>query len=52
MTTPRAAIYARISKDKIGAGLGADRQQADCRELAGRLGWTVAEVFTDNDISA
>ena len=52
MTTPRAAIYVRISKDKIGAGLGADRQQADCRELAGRLGWTVAEVFTDNDISA
>ncbi len=52
MMTPRAAIYARISKDKVGAGLGADRQQDDCRELAGRLGWTVAEVFTDNDISA
>jgi len=52
MTTPRAAIYCRISKDKVGAGLGADRQQADCRALADRLGWTVAEVFTDNDISA
>ncbi len=53
MTMTRAAIYARISKDKIGAGLGAERQQADCRELADRLGGrTVAEVFTDNDISA
>jgi DNA invertase Pin-like site-specific DNA recombinase len=52
MTTPRAAIYCRISKDKVGAGLGADRQQADCRALAERLGWAVAEVFTDNDISA
>ena len=52
MMTRSAAIYARISKDKVGAGLGAERQQADCRELAARLGWTVAEVFIDNDISA
>lgn len=37
------AIYAGISKDKVGAGLGAERQQADCRELAARLGWTVGD---------
>lgn len=47
-----AAIYARISRDKAGAGLGVERQEADCRELAARLGWTVAEVFCDNDLSA
>lgn len=47
-----AAIYCRISRDREGAGLGIDRQEADCRELAERLGWTVTAVHTDNDISA
>ena len=28
------------------------RQEADCRELAERKGWPVAEVYVDNDISA
>jgi site-specific DNA recombinase len=50
--TRSAAIYCRISKDRVGAGLGVDRQRADCEELATRLGWTVAAVYTDNDISA
>lgn len=45
-------IYCRISEDRTGAGLGVSRQEAECRELADRLGWTVADVFTDNDISA
>lgn len=48
----RAAIYTRISRDRAGAGLGVDRQETDCRELADRLGWTVAAVYTDNDLSA
>jgi site-specific DNA recombinase len=48
----RAAIYCRISEDREGAGMGVDRQEADCRELAARLGWTVTEVYADNDISA
>lgn len=48
----RAAIYCRISADREGSGLGVDRQRADCEALADRLGWTVAETFTDNDISA
>ncbi|MGH3899239.1 MAG: recombinase family protein [Pseudonocardiaceae bacterium] len=52
MTRPRAAIYCRISKDKVGAGIGAARQESDCQELATQLDWTVTEVFTDNDISA
>lgn len=47
-----AGIYARISRDKEGAGLGVDRQEADCRALAKRLGWEVVAVFVDNDISA
>ena len=51
--SPRAAaIYVRISRDKVGAGLGVERQETDCRELAARLGWAVVEVFADNDLSA
>lgn len=50
--TTRAAIYCRISKDREGAGLGVQRQEQDCREVAQRLGWEVAYVLVDNDISA
>lgn len=48
----KAAIYARISQDREGAGLGVDRQVIDCEAEAERRGWTVAEVYVDNDISA
>lgn len=50
--TTRCAIYTRISRDAVGAGLGVDRQEQDCRELAERLGWRVAAVHRDNDLSA
>ncbi|MFF2344250.1 recombinase family protein [Pseudarthrobacter sp. NPDC058119] len=48
----RAAIYTRISDDKAGEGLGVRRQEDDCRKLAKEHGFTVTEVFSDNDISA
>lgn len=48
----RAIIYARISRDRAGAGLGVERQSSDCESLAESLGWTIAETHTDNDISA
>lgn len=48
----QALIYARISKDREGAGLGVDRQRSDCEGLAESLGWTVVDTLTDNDISA
>ena len=52
MSTPlAAAIYARISSDD-GTALGVGRQVADCRALAERLGWGVAEEYVDNDVSA
>ena len=44
--------YCRISADKTGAGLGVERQAADCRDLALRLGLGEPEVLTDNDLSA
>lgn len=51
MTPKATAIYCRISKDD-GTALGVARQEADCRALAERRGWTVAEVVVDNDVSA
>lgn len=48
----RAAVYCRISRDREGAGLGVERQEQDCRELADRLGWRIVAVHTDNDLSA
>ena len=48
----RAALYARISKDADGSGLGVARQQDDCKELATKRGWTVVGIYIDNDISA
>lgn len=47
-----ALIYARISQDRVGAGLGIDRQTQDCLKLAQSLGWTVVGTHIDNDISA
>jgi site-specific DNA recombinase len=48
----RVAIYVRISKDRTGEALGIQRQEDDCRALAARLGWTVYDVYPDNDVSA
>lgn len=47
-----AGIYTRISNDREGGGLGVQRQEEDCRALAETLGWKVASVYQDNDISA
>ncbi|MGH8930630.1 MAG: recombinase family protein [Egibacteraceae bacterium] len=47
-----AAVYARISFDRHGDGLGVARQEQLCRDLAQRKGWPVAEVYVDNDVSA
>jgi site-specific DNA recombinase len=47
-----AVTYCRISRDKVGAGLGVERQAADCRDLALKLGLGEPEVLTDNDVSA
>jgi len=48
----RAGVYVRISRDTAGEGLGVQRQESDCRDLAARLGWDVGELYVDNDLSA
>lgn len=52
MSESNAAIYARISQDRTGAGLGVERQVEDCRALAETKGLTVTAVHSDNDVSA
>ena len=56
MTTPcRSRLQSRlcrISSDQDGTALGVKRQLEDCRKFATTNGWTVAEEYTDNDISA
>lgn len=46
------AIYLRISDDREGEALGVARQREDCLALAERRGYTVTEVYEDNDLSA
>lgn len=48
----RAGLYARISDDREGDGLGVRRQLEDCRKLAELRGWEVVEEYTDDSISA
>lgn len=48
----KAGIYCRISLDQTGESLGVTRQLEDCTALVESAGWTLVEVYTDNDISA
>ena len=48
----RAALYCRISDDPHDLQAGVERQKKDCRAYAERQGWTVVDVFEDNDTSA
>jgi len=45
-------IYLRMSRDPEHDKLGVVRQERECRELCKRRGWKVAEVHTDDDLSA
>jgi site-specific DNA recombinase len=47
-----AAIYTRISYDPSSDRLGVQRQEEDCLQEAKRRGWSVAEVYEDDDRSA
>jgi len=51
-TRSAVAVYARISQDRSGEALGVGRQLADCRAEAQRRGWSVAEEYVDDDVSA
>lgn len=50
----KAGIYGRLSYAPDGSLEKVERQEADCRALAGRLGWSISEshIFLDNSRSA
>lgn len=52
LTGQKAAIYARISRDRYDTALGVDRQKRLCRKLVTERGWTVVDTYVDNDVSA
>lgn len=51
---PVAGIYCRLSYAPDGSVEAVERQEADCRDLAGRIGWSIADrhVYVDNSRSA
>lgn len=50
--TETVAVYCRLSQDRTGEGMVVERQERECRALAERLGWNVADTYVDNDVSA
>lgn len=52
MEPKAAALYCRLSYAPDGSLEKVERQETDCRELARRLGWPVAQVYPDNSRSA
>lgn len=48
----RTAIYTRVSSDKSGRARSPMEQEAEARAEAERRGWTVVDVYMDNDVSA
>ncbi len=52
MAHVRAVIYCRVSNDPNASGRSVTEQEAECRALCERNGWTVADVLVDNDRGA
>jgi site-specific DNA recombinase len=50
--TVRAGIYCRMSLARFGDTTKVEDQERICRELADLNKWDVAEVYTDNNVSA
>lgn len=52
MEPQRAGVYCRLSYAPDGSLEKVERQEADCRQLAGRLSWHIGQVYSDNSRSA
>lgn len=52
MAVERCALYCRLSFTADGSIEAVTRQEEASRQLAQRLGWPVAEVYVDNNLSA
>jgi DNA invertase Pin-like site-specific DNA recombinase len=52
MQPERAILLVRISDDREGEALGVGRQETDGRTHADKIGWRIAQVIVENDVSA
>src|SRR5207253_3046194 len=52
MEQKRAAIYARLSRDREGNQTATLRQVDDCRAFAAARGWDVVATYEESDVSA
>lgn len=52
MLPQKAILLVRISDDREGEALGVGRQESDGRAHSDRLGWRIAQVIVENDVSA
>jgi site-specific DNA recombinase len=50
--TTKAALYARLSRDRTGEETATARQLDDCRAFATSRGWEIVGEYTDADVSA
>ncbi|MEJ7803512.1 MAG: recombinase family protein, partial [Candidatus Limnocylindria bacterium] len=50
--TTRAAIYARLSRDRSGEETATARQVEDCHSFAAARGWSIVDEYVDTDLSA
>ena len=48
----QAAIYARVSQDRLKTARSVAEQEAECRAACEAQGWPVAAVYRDSDRSA
>ncbi len=48
----RVGALLRISFDKQGLRLGAERWRAICEKLADSRGWEIGDYYDDNNLSA
>jgi len=48
----RVGIYTRISVDRDGQSVAPERQEADAQAECASKGWTVADVYSDRNVSA
>lgn len=48
----KVALYLRISQDRTGTELAVDRQRTECLKVVEQHGWSVAEEYVDNSVSA
>ena len=51
-SSPRVAIYCRVSSDRVGEELGVTRQEQLCKARVKKNKWLLVDTYKDNNVSA